>query len=89
MQKFPISQRELLLYARGDATQRVFAKELGVKPSSYSRYESEKLGAPVHVISSCLKKLFGTRPKQSEKRRINTALTHAQKVVEQLENLGG
>lgn len=89
MQKLPISQRELLLYARGEATQREFSNELGVKASSYSRYESEKLGAPVHVISACLKKLFEARTKQSDRRRINAALSHAQKVVEQLENIGG
>ncbi|WP_291811178.1 XRE family transcriptional regulator [Limnobacter sp.] len=87
MERYPISQKELLRYARGEATQREFSNELGVEPSSYCRYESEKLGAPVFVINACLKKLFAPKDKQNRKHHIDTALTHARKIIEQLEEI--
>lgn len=52
---FPTSQAQLLKMARGAMTQAQFAEVLGVDRTCLSKYESEKLGAPVAVISYCLR----------------------------------
>jgi len=53
----PTSQRELLLAARRNRTQRELAELLGVARTSLSRYESEQLGLPVHALNRCLQEL--------------------------------
>ncbi len=58
---FPTSQRELLRVARGNRTQMDFAEVLGVARSTLSRYESEKLGLPVHALNRCLEELAKLR----------------------------
>ena len=53
--QFPTSQGDLLKAARGRETQAAFAEKLGINKTSWSRYESEKLGAPIDVLNYCLK----------------------------------
>ena len=53
--QFPRSQGDLLKAARGGDTQAAFAKKLGINKTSWSRYESEKIGAPIDVLNYCLK----------------------------------
>jgi transcriptional regulator with XRE-family HTH domain len=55
--RIPKSQEELLRVARGTRTQLEFAQVLGVARSTLSRYESEKLGLPVHALNRCLVEL--------------------------------
>jgi transcriptional regulator with XRE-family HTH domain len=57
----PTSQEELLRVARGTRTQLEFAQVLGVARSTLSRYESEKLGLPVHALNRCLEELAKLR----------------------------
>ena len=51
---FPQSQSELIKSARGARSQAEFSRLLGCDRSCLSRYESETLGAPPHVITHCL-----------------------------------
>ncbi len=53
--QFPTSQGDLLKAARGRETQAAFAERLGINKTSWSRYESEKIGAPIEVLNYCLK----------------------------------
>jgi DNA-binding XRE family transcriptional regulator len=85
-QLFPTSQRELVRAARGTATQAAFAKLLGVDRTCLSRYESEKLGAPTHVLNYCLKSVAErVRPGAAESSDVQQALTHARRAVDTLE----
>lgn len=85
---FPTSQSELIRSARGGNSQRAFARELDVSPSSMSRYESEQLGAPVSVITRCLtivsRQLLGPEPVLSP---AETALFHARSAVTAIERV--
>ncbi len=54
MFQFPSSQSELIKFARGGRSQAEFSRLLGCDRSCLSRYESETLGAPPHVITRCL-----------------------------------
>lgn len=55
MHRYPLSQSELIRTARGGRSQAEFSRLVGCDRSCLSRYESESLGAPPHVISQCLK----------------------------------
>ena len=82
----PKSQGELIRHARGSLTQTVFARQLGVERSCLSRYEREKLGAPVKVLNHCLCAIAAqlsahTTPQQE----IERALAHARQTVSLLE----
>lgn len=46
---------QLVRAARGSRSQKEFAKELGVKQSSVSRYESGRANPPVKVIEYCMR----------------------------------
>ncbi|EQD50687.1 hypothetical protein B2A_07217 [mine drainage metagenome] len=85
-QPFPTSQRELVRAARGTATQSAFAKLLGVDRTCLSRYESEKLGAPTHVVNYCLKSVAErVCPGATESSDVQQALMHARRAVDTLE----
>lgn len=85
---FPRSQRELIRCARGGKSQRSFAGELGVGPSSMSRYESEQLGAPVSVITRCLQ-IVGHQfsGKEAVMSPTEAALFHARSAVSAIEQV--
>lgn len=55
--KFPQTQRDLLLVARGRRSQADFATLIGVARSSLSRYENEKLGLPIAALNACLREV--------------------------------
>jgi transcriptional regulator with XRE-family HTH domain len=59
-QRMPSTQRELIRTARGELTKAEFARQLGIHPSSLSKYESEHLGASTKVLNYCLR-LVATR----------------------------
>lgn len=85
---FPTSQAELLKMARGALTQAQFAEALGVDRTCLSKYESEKLGAPVSVISYCLRAIA---PREggpaSDESKLRRALWSARQTLSTLEEL--
>jgi DNA-binding XRE family transcriptional regulator len=81
---YPRSQKELLRLARGEATQKEFANRLDVDKSCLSRYEAEKLGAPVRVINDCLQ-IIAERLTQTPGPQFAEALQHAKLTVKLLE----
>jgi hypothetical protein len=81
---YPHSQKELLRLARGEATQKEFASRLKVDKSCLSRYEGEKLGAPVRVINDCLQ-IVAERLAQAPGPQLAEALEHAKLTVKLLE----
>lgn len=85
MSTFPTRQRDLLLAARGSATQASFARQLGVDRSCLSRYEQEKLGAPVVVLNECLRLLAEQLAGPPESTGIEQALSHVRLAAQALE----
>lgn len=85
----PRSQGELVRWARGDSTQAEFAAAAGVHKSSLSRYESEQLGAPTHLINYCLARLADAVSEQSHAEGVEGALENAKRTVILLEGLAG
>ncbi len=84
----PRTQGELLRWARGTNTQADFAKATGVNKSTLSRYENEKLGAPVSLINYCLARLAETLSDPgSAEVGIEGALDNARRTVTLLEGL--
>lgn len=84
----PRSQGELLRWARGESTQAEFATLTGVNKSTLSRYESEKLGAPTHLINHCLKRLAEyVSDHPHTEAGLEGALDNARRTVELLEGL--
>src|SRR5687768_10186726 len=73
---FPTSQGELLVAARGTATQAEFAKRLGVDRSCLSRYEREQLGAPTAVLNYCLRTVAELHAGVEGASMIDQALAH-------------
>jgi transcriptional regulator with XRE-family HTH domain len=51
---------ELVRTARNDRRQEDFARELGVRQSSVSRYESGRANPPVRVIEHCMRLVHST-----------------------------
>jgi len=86
---FPTSQKELLRVARGSRTQVEFAQVLGVARSTLSRYESEKLGLPVHALNRCLEEM--AKLKDHERRpageSVPKLVDHASHLLEGLRRL--
>lgn len=74
--RLPITQGELIRSARGDLSQAVFARQLGVDRSCLSRYESEGLGAPPSVINACLR-MAAERATDGSIEPADVALDHA------------
>ncbi|WP_075643244.1 helix-turn-helix domain-containing protein [Caballeronia sordidicola] len=84
----PRSQGELLRWARGESTQAEFAAATGVHKSTLSRYESEKLGAPTHLINYCLVRLASFVSDHSHSELgLEGALDNARRTVALLEGL--
>ena len=84
----PKSQGELIRWARGETTQADFAAAHGVNKSCLSRYESEKLGAPTHLINACLKQLADSVSGRSHSSDgLEGALDNARRTVALLEEL--
>ncbi|WP_028231351.1 helix-turn-helix domain-containing protein [Paraburkholderia mimosarum] len=84
----PRSQGELLRWARGESTQAEFATVTGVHKSTLSRYESEKLGAPTHLINFCLARLADYVSDHSHTEMgLEGALDNARRTVVLLEGL--
>ena len=82
----PKSQGELIRHARGSLTQTEFARQLGVERSCLSRYEREKLGAPVKVLNHCLSAIAAQINERLTLRQdIEQALAHARQTVSLLE----
>lgn len=84
---FPTSQSELLKTARGEKTQRAFAEELGVDRSCWSRYENERLGAPVEVLNHCLRVVGEQHSRGNAESGIDSALRYARGTVVEIERL--
>jgi len=82
---FPTSQRELLIAARGTATQAEFAKRLSVDRSCLSRYEREQLGAPTSVLNYCLKVVAELHTGVEGASIVQQALTHVLRAADTLE----
>jgi len=88
MYRFPNSQAELIKTARGSRSQVEFSKLLGCDRSCLSRYESEALGAPPHVISKCLQLVAASVNAMDQSvRPFDTALAHVRNAVAELELL--
>ncbi|MFZ5615258.1 MAG: helix-turn-helix domain-containing protein [Pseudomonadota bacterium] len=51
---------ELVRAARSGRSQKEFARELGVRQSSVSRYESGRANPPVRVIEHCMRLVHST-----------------------------
>lgn len=51
---------ELVRTARNGRSQKEFARELGVRQSSVSRYESGRVNPPVTVIEHCMRQVHST-----------------------------
>lgn len=82
----PKTQGELIRRARGTLTQTEFARKLGVERSCLSRYEREKLGAPVKVLNHCLGAIEAQmRTSLASFQGIEQALLHARQTVSLLE----
>ena len=74
--------------ARGTQTQAQFAAALGVDRTCLSKYESEKLGAPAHVISYCLRAIAPSdRAPPSSDSMLRRALWSARQTLSTLEEL--
>lgn len=84
--RFPTSQRTLLVEARGAATQSEFAQKLGVDRSCLSRYEQEKLGAPVGVLNECLRIVSHKMAETSKLSSVERALAHVRQAAMALED---
>lgn len=82
---FPTSQRDLLIAARGTATQAEFAKRLGVDRSCLSRYEREQLGAPTSVLNYCLKAVAELHLDVENGSGVQLALAHVRRAADTLE----
>ncbi|KRB08300.1 hypothetical protein ASD86_09275 [Lysobacter sp. Root690] len=85
---FPTSQRELLVAARGKESQAAFAKRLGVDRTCLSRYESERLGAPVAVVNFCLRRI-SNQLQTGESSPIQEALALMRRAADTLERVAG
>lgn len=86
MIQFPKSQTELIRFARGTRSQVEFARLLNCDRSCLSRYETESLGAPAHVITQCLQIVASQLASSSPAERpFVRALEHAKKAVVELE----
>lgn len=86
---YPRRQSELLKAARGVRTQRAFASELGVGPTALSKYEAERLGAPVKVLNQCLAIVASTHAGGvTSATPLERALKHAESVVAELKAAG-
>jgi hypothetical protein len=75
---FPTSQRELIRTARGQHSQAEFATLLGVERSSLSRYENEKIGAPVAVLNYCLDRVAKGPNRDHHESPVEEALAYLQ-----------
>lgn len=85
---FPQSQSELIKSARGARSQAEFSRLVGCDRSCLSRYESESLGAPPHVINRCLQIVASLLTSAEQPLRpFERALTHARHAVAELELL--
>jgi hypothetical protein len=84
MIEIPKSQAELIRLARGQRTKAEFARELGVDRTCMSRYESEKLGAPTHVLNHCLRAIAARSTVAGSGSGLEAALTLARQTVEAL-----
>src|SRR5688572_22208946 len=84
MHELPRSQGELIRLARGERTKATFARELGVDRTCMSRYESEKLGAPTHVLNHCLRAIAARSEAAGAGGGLDVALTLARQTVEAL-----
>ncbi len=84
--QFPTSQAELLKAARGGDTQAAFARRLGVNKSSLSRYESEKIGAPVRVLNYCLQ-LVADQMQGGQTSGVQKALVLVRRAAQTLERV--
>lgn len=85
---FPQSQSELIKSARGARSQAEFSRLVGCDRSCLSRYESETLGAPPHVINRCLQIVASLLASAEHPLRpFERALTHARNAVAELELL--
>jgi DNA-binding XRE family transcriptional regulator len=71
--------------ARGSATQSEFAEQLGVNRSCLSRYEQEKLGAPVGVINKCLQIVSARIDAPENTSGVQRALMHVRHAATALE----
>ncbi len=78
-QKWPESVKELIRLARGGASQKRFAEEIGVSQSSMSKYEAGNINPPTLVIDACLSKL------RNKEKRIPNASDLAKKLVNALD----
>ncbi len=82
----PSTQGELIRHARGSLTQDEFARILGVDRTCLSRYEREKLGAPVKVLNHCLSAIAAQlATRLASQQGIEEALQHARQTVSLLE----
>lgn len=81
---FPTSQGELIRAARGHRSQAEFAELLGVDRSCLSRYESEKLGAPVTVLNYCLEQVAQGFSGGNKRSPVDQALIHVQRAAKAL-----
>lgn len=88
MFKFPTTQSELIKSARGERSQAEFSRLLGCDRSCLSRYEREALGAPPHVITSCLQ-IVASMPQTTEQPEgpLERVLGLARQAVAELELL--
>lgn len=87
---YPMSQSELIKWARGDSPQVEFARLLGCDRSCLSRYEREQLGAPPYVINKCLQLVAATLAgKQPNWQPFDKALSHVREAMSELERLQG
>lgn len=88
MERYPQSQSELVKLARGERTQAEFARLLGCDRSCLSRYETQALGAPPHVISKCLQLVaVGLAGKRPQWQPFDKALAHVRQAMVELEQL--
>jgi DNA-binding transcriptional regulator YiaG len=83
--RFPATQGDLVRAARGELSQVKFAKALGVHATTLSRYESEDLGLPQHVINHCLRVVAQTADEQGPHTPVQRALQLAREAVSELE----
>lgn len=81
---FPSSQGELLRQVRGERSQAEFAALLGVERSCLSRYENEKIGAPVAVLNYCLAQVARVATRAPEGSAVEQALVLLQRATKSL-----
>lgn len=88
MLAFPQSQGELIRQARGSRSQAEFSRILKCDRSCLSRYESDSLGAPPHVISACLRIVAALQMTSTDAvLPFARALQHLQDAVRELQQL--